>query len=105
MSDAEIDLDAWQLAAPGALRASLEYYRTFAEDAAANKAFAAEKLATPALGIGGDRLGPMLKGIMAAVAADSRAERSHENDHPHRDDAPGATVRETTKTVQQCCHD
>lgn len=73
MSDAEIDAYARQMAAPGALRGGLEYYRTFAEDAAANKTFAAEKLAVPALGIGGDRLGPVLKGIMAAIATDSRA--------------------------------
>jgi len=73
VSDAEIDAYAAQMAAPGALRGGLEYYRAIAEDAAVNKGFAAEKLAMPALGIGGDRLGPALKGIMASVATDSRA--------------------------------
>jgi pimeloyl-ACP methyl ester carboxylesterase len=68
VSEDEIDGYAAQLAAPGTLRGTLEYYRTFAEDAAANKAFAATKLEMPVLGIGGDRLGPMLKGIAAAIA-------------------------------------
>ncbi|MCW5771279.1 MAG: alpha/beta hydrolase [Rhodospirillaceae bacterium] len=73
MSEDEIDFYARQMAQPGALRGGLEYYRTIAEDAAANKGFAAEKLACPMLGIGGDRLGPVLKGITAAVAGDARA--------------------------------
>jgi len=73
IGDGEIDLYARQMAAPGGVRGGLEYYRAFADDAAANKAFAAEKLAIPVLGIGGDRLGPVLKGIVAAIATDSRA--------------------------------
>lgn len=56
------------MATPGTLRGSLEYYRAFADDAAANKAFAATKLEMPVLGIGGDRLGPVLTGIAAAIA-------------------------------------
>ena len=40
---------------------------------AANKVFAAEKLAMPVLGIGGERLGPVVKSSLAAVAADTRA--------------------------------
>jgi pimeloyl-ACP methyl ester carboxylesterase len=71
--DAEIDLYARQMVAPGALRSGLEYYRTFGEDAATNKSFAAEKLAMPVLGIGGERLGPALKASIEAVAADTRA--------------------------------
>ncbi|MGH7002454.1 MAG: alpha/beta fold hydrolase [Alphaproteobacteria bacterium] len=73
VSDAEIAFYAAQMAAAGGVRGGLEYYRTFAEDAAANKGFAAEKLAMPVLGIGGDRLGPVLKGIIAAIATASRA--------------------------------
>ena len=68
IGDAEIDLYARQMAAPGTLRGSLEYYRSFAEDAAANKAFAAEKLAMPVLGIGGERLGPVVKATIENVA-------------------------------------
>lgn len=71
--DAEIDLYARQMAAPGALRGGLEYYRTFAEDIAANAGFAAEKLAMPVLGIGGERLGPALKATIEVVAANTRA--------------------------------
>lgn len=73
IGDAEIDLYARQMAAPGTLRGSLEYYRTFGEDAAANKGYAAEKLAMPVLGIGGERLGPAVKASIEAVAADTRA--------------------------------
>jgi pimeloyl-ACP methyl ester carboxylesterase len=71
--DADIDRYAAMMAAPGCLRGGLEYYRTFAQDAEANKKLAADKLAIPALGIGGDRLGPVLEGIMAAIAQDGRA--------------------------------
>jgi pimeloyl-ACP methyl ester carboxylesterase len=74
IGDAEIDLYARQMAAPGTLRGSLEYYRTFADDVAANAGFAAEKLAMPVLGIGGERLGPALKATIEAVAANTRAE-------------------------------
>jgi pimeloyl-ACP methyl ester carboxylesterase len=73
MSDDEIDAYAAQMAQPGCLRGGLEYYRTFAADAAANKAFAETKLAIPVLGIGGDRLGPVLKGIVEAIGSDARA--------------------------------
>jgi pimeloyl-ACP methyl ester carboxylesterase len=73
IADAEIDFYARQMAGPGALRGGLEYYRSFAEDAAANKSFAAEKLAMPVLGIGGERLGPVVKASIEAVAADTRA--------------------------------
>ena len=73
ISESEIDLYARQMAAPGALRGGLEYYRAFADDAAANKVFAAEKLSLPVLGIGGDRLGPILKSIVGSIATDSRA--------------------------------
>jgi pimeloyl-ACP methyl ester carboxylesterase len=73
LADEEIDAYAAQMAAPGCLRGGLEYYRTFADDAAANKAFAATKLAMPVLGIGGDRLGPMLKGIVEAIGTNARA--------------------------------
>jgi pimeloyl-ACP methyl ester carboxylesterase len=66
--DAEIDFYARQMAATGTLRGSLEYYRSFAEDVAANKAFAAEKLAMPVLGIGGERLGPVVKATIENVA-------------------------------------
>lgn len=71
--DAEIDFYARQMAATGTLRGGLEYYRSFAEDVAANKGFAAEKLAMPVLGIGGERLGPVLKASIEAVAANTRA--------------------------------
>jgi pimeloyl-ACP methyl ester carboxylesterase len=71
--DTEIDLYARQMAGPGALRGGLEYYRTFAEDIAANTGFAAERLAMPVLGIGGERLGPALKATIEAVAANARA--------------------------------
>jgi pimeloyl-ACP methyl ester carboxylesterase len=71
--DAEIDLYARQMAQPGALRGGLEYYRTFAEDVAANKGFAAEKLAMPVLGIGGERLGPVVKATIEAVATTTQS--------------------------------
>lgn len=73
ISDADIDAYAALMAAPGCLRGGLEYYRAFDEDAAANKGFAATKLAMPVLGIGGERFGPVLKGIIEAVASDARA--------------------------------
>jgi pimeloyl-ACP methyl ester carboxylesterase len=73
IGDAEIELYARQMAAPGTLRGGLEYYRTFAEDIAANAIFSAEKLAMPVLGIGGERLGPALKATIEAVAANTRA--------------------------------
>jgi pimeloyl-ACP methyl ester carboxylesterase len=72
IADAEIDAYAALMAAPGCLRGGLEYYRAFAQDAAANKEFAAAKLAMPVLGIAGERLGPVLKGIVETVAADAR---------------------------------
>jgi len=72
IADAEIDAYATQMAAPGCLRGGLEYYRAFGQDAAANKAFAAAKLAMPVLGIGGERLGPVMKGIVEAIATDGR---------------------------------
>lgn len=73
MTDAEIDRYAALMAAPGCLRAGLEYYRTFAEDAEVNKELAGSKLDIPVLGIGGDRLGPVLEKVMGAIASDSRA--------------------------------
>lgn len=72
IADSDIDAYAALMAAPGCLRAGLEYYRAFGEDAAANRQFAAAKLAMPALGIGGERFGPVLKGIMESVASDAR---------------------------------
>jgi len=54
VTHAEVEEYARSLALPGSLRASLEYYRTFEADAAANRGFAAEKLRIPVLGIGGD---------------------------------------------------
>lgn len=66
--DAEIDFYARQMAGAGTLRGSLEYYRSFAEDVAANKGFAAERLAMPVLGIGGERLGPVVKATIENVA-------------------------------------
>jgi pimeloyl-ACP methyl ester carboxylesterase len=74
ISDAEIDIYTAMMAAPGSLRGGLEYYRTFDRDAAANKEFAAEKLSIPVLGIGGGRLGPILKGIVASLSDDAHAE-------------------------------
>ena len=71
ISDAEIDIYTAMMAAPGCLRGGLEYYRTFDRDAAANKEFAAEKLSIPVLGIGGDRLGPVLKGIVSSLSDDA----------------------------------
>ncbi len=73
MSDAEIDMYAAMMAAPGCLRGGLETYRTFAQDAETNRKLAETKLDIPALGIGGDRLGPVLKGIMGAIATDGTA--------------------------------
>jgi len=55
IGEAEIEHYARSLAAPGALRGSLGYYRTFEEDAAVNRALAKEKLRIPVLGIGGDK--------------------------------------------------
>lgn len=55
VGEAEIEHYARSLAAPGALRGSLGYYRTFEEDAAVNRALAREKLRIPVLGIGGDK--------------------------------------------------
>jgi len=72
IADVEIDAYAALMAAPGGLRGGLEYYRAFAQDAAANKEFAATKLAMPVLGIGGERLGPVLKGVIETIAADAR---------------------------------
>ena len=73
ISNAEIDTYAAMLAAPGCLRGGLESYRTFAQDAEANKALAEKKLDIPVLGIGGDRLGPVLQGIMGAIAENGSA--------------------------------
>ena len=73
MSDVEIQMYADMMAAPGCLRGGLETYRTFAQDAETNKKLAEKKLDIPALGIGGDRLGPVLKGIMGAIATDGTA--------------------------------
>tara|TARA_R110002110_G_scaffold10251_4_gene50211 strand:- start:855 stop:1700 length:846 start_codon:yes stop_codon:yes gene_type:complete len=73
ISDAEIDTYAAMMAAPGCLRGGLETYRTFAQDAEANKALAEKKLDIPVLGIGGDRLGPVLQGIMGAIAENGSA--------------------------------
>ncbi len=74
ISDAEIDAYAAEMAAPGCLRGGLETYRTFAEDAQVNAALAENKLSIPVLGIGGDRLGPVLAGIVSALSDDARAE-------------------------------
>lgn len=71
--DGEIETYAAMMTAPGCLRGGLEHYRTFTQDAEANKELAAQKLDIPALGIGGDRLGPVLQGIMASIAEDGRA--------------------------------
>ena len=73
ITDAEIDLYARQMAFAGTLRASLEYYRTFAADIDANKGFATEKLAMPVLGIGGERLGPVVKATIENVATTTHA--------------------------------
>ena len=73
IDDAEIAAYAEEMAAPGCLRGGLEYYRTFAADAEANKASAEEKLGIPVLGIGGDRLGPVLQGIVSSMSDDARA--------------------------------
>tara|TARA_R110002126_G_scaffold10615_8_gene48886 strand:- start:689 stop:1534 length:846 start_codon:yes stop_codon:yes gene_type:complete len=73
ITDDEIQTYADMMAAPGCLRGGLEQYRTFAQDAEANKELAARKLDIPTLGIGGDRLGPVLQGIMAAIAENGSA--------------------------------
>lgn len=73
VSDDDIRTYADMMAAPGCLRGGLETYRTFAEDAEANKKLSERKLDIPVLGIGGDRLGPVLQGVMATIAEDGRA--------------------------------
>lgn len=73
IADAEIDAYAAEMAGPGCLRGGLEHYRTFAQDAEANSGFAGQKLDIPVLGIGGDRLGPVLQGIVSSISDDSRA--------------------------------
>ena len=73
VTHAEVEDYALSLALPGSLRGSLEYYRTFEADAAANRDFAAEKLRIPVLGIGGDqRWGPAMQGIVDRIAERGR---------------------------------
>jgi len=64
----EADIDEYERAirAPGALRASLEHYRAFFDDAERNVETAKEKLGMPVLALGGelnhaDRLVPMMQ--------------------------------------------
>jgi len=73
VTHAEVEDYAQSLALSGSLRGSLEYYRTFEADAAANRGFAAEKLRIPVLGIGGDRRwGPAMQGIVDRIAERGR---------------------------------
>lgn len=68
VTEAEIDDYARAMAAPGGLRGGLELYRAIAEDVAFNKQAVQQKLAIPVLGIGGDRLGPVMKAIAETVS-------------------------------------
>ncbi len=54
ITSADIDEFVRCYSAPGALRASFEYYRSFPLDAEHNQNFAKQKLAMPVLAIGGD---------------------------------------------------
>lgn len=73
ISDADIQMYAEMMALPGCLRGGLEQYRTFAQDAADNEKLSEQKLDIPVLGIGGDRLGPVLDGIVSAISNTARA--------------------------------
>lgn len=87
----EIAEYARRLAAPGTLRASLGYYRTFAADAAANRDFAKEKLRIPVMGIGGDRRwGPAMQGIVDDIAIGGRGATLKDCGHWLAEEQPDA---------------
>ena len=72
ITDDDLDLYASAYAAPGALRAGLELYRTFDRDIEDNRAALAErgKLAMPVLAIGGQAstTGPLMADMMREMA-------------------------------------
>ena len=72
ITDRELDLYASAYAAPGALRAGFELYRSFDRDAEDNRAALAErgKLAMPVLAVGGQAstTGPLMAEMMREVA-------------------------------------
>ncbi|MCG2633497.1 MAG: alpha/beta hydrolase [Gammaproteobacteria bacterium] len=69
ITEADIDEYVRCYAAPGALRAGLEYYRALFQDAEDNRNFARTRLQMPVLALGGDSsLGPYVQSCMEQLA-------------------------------------
>lgn len=69
ISDEDIDAYVRAYSAPGALRATLQYYRTIFEDAEQNRIAAQQKLTIPVLALGGAlSLGEMTKVFVGDIA-------------------------------------
>jgi pimeloyl-ACP methyl ester carboxylesterase len=70
-TDHEIGIYARALAQPGAIRATLEWYRAFPRDAEDNRKLAQDPLTVPVLALGGeDRWGPRIVDMVREFALD-----------------------------------
>lgn len=85
IDDADLDLYTSAYAAPGAMRAGFELYRTFDQDAADNREALRRngKLAMPVLAVGGatSTSGPLVEEMMREVAQDVTGLRVPESAH------------------------
>lgn len=94
VSDADIDVYARAYAAPGALRAGFEYYRTFAADEARNRAAAQRRLRIPVMGLGGARRwGPRMQELVDAIAENGTGHSIAECGHWLAEEQPEAVLR------------
>jgi len=93
-TDDVLDTYSRAYSAPGALRASFEYFRAFQQDALDNTAFAKTKLAVPVLGIGGaGSFGPIIGSHLRQVADDVRAVSIDGSGHWVAEEQPVAFAR------------
>jgi pimeloyl-ACP methyl ester carboxylesterase len=96
ITEQDLDLYASAYAAPGALRAGLELYRTFDRDVEDNRTALAKrgKLAMPVLAVGGQAstTGPLMADMMREVAADVTELRVPRAAHWIAEENPDALV-------------
>jgi pimeloyl-ACP methyl ester carboxylesterase len=103
ISDADLETYVSAYAAPGAMRAGFEVYRTFDQDAAENRAALRRngKLSVPVLAVGGatSTSGPLVEEMVREVAEDVVGLRVPETAHWIAEENPEAFVGDMLEFV------
>ena len=99
--DAKKNYFAKQYAAPGHMRAAMEWFKTFPQDAKDNKELAKNKLSMPVLSIGGEKaMGEPLVATMKVVAPQTQGITLKDTGHWLMEEAPQQTIEALDKFLQ-----